>query len=294
MTVYNAISSNKKKTLLVMIIFVAFFLTISYLIGKALGYGLAFAGVIFIVSGITTILSYYYSDKYVLSLSHAKKADKEEYKDLHNITENLCIGMGLPLPQIYVMYDMAPNAFATGRDPQHAAICVTTGLLDILKRVELEGVIAHELSHIKNFDTRLMGVVSVLVGSIALLSEVFLRSMWYRGSNRSRDNRMLILLAMVAAIIAPFVATLMQLAVSRRREYLADADGALVTRYPDGLADALLKISQSDKTVKNATLATSYFFIEDPIKKSDKNNWLTGLFNTHPPIDERVKILRAM
>lgn len=271
-------------------------MTVSYLIGKALGYGLTFAGIMLIISGITSFTSYYYSDKFVLSISSAKKADKGEYPDLYRAVENISIAAGLPLPRIFVMYDITPNAFATGRDPRHSAICVTTGLLDKLKFVELEAIIAHEMSHIRNFDTRLMGVVSVLVGSIAILSDIFLRNAFIdRVSNKgSKNNRIIFFIAIVVAIISPILATLMQLALSRRREYLADADGVLLTRYPEGLAKALEKIHAYNGSVKNASLATAHFYIEDPFGESEKRNWIFNLFSTHPPIQERVRILRSM
>lgn len=285
-----------------MVIFVLFIGTVSYILGKALGYGLSFAGVMLIISGLMSFFSYYYSDKLVLSMSGAKPADPETYRELHHLVENLSIAAGLPKPKVYVVNDPAPNAFATGRDPKHAAVATTTGILEKLKKAELEGVIGHELSHVKNFDTRLMGVVSILVGSVAILSDVFLRSLWW-GGMRSRDdenrgaNGILAIVAIILAVVAPITASLIQLAISRRREFLADADGALLTRYPDGLASALEKIAADNHILKSASTATAHFYIENPFKTDTGRKMgqgLANLFSTHPPIQERIKILRSM
>lgn len=285
-----------------MILFIVFFGTVSYIIGKALGYGLSFAGVMLIISGLTSFFSYYYSDKLVLSMSGAKPADPNKYRELHHIIEELALGDGLPKPKVYIVNDPAPNAFATGRDPQHAAVAVTSGILEKLKKVELEGVLAHELSHVKNYDTRLMGVVSILAGSIAILADVFMRSLWFGGfGNRDDDRRggngIFAILALIAAILAPIAAMLIQLAISRRREFLADASGALLTRYPDGLADALEKIASDRNILRHASTATAHFYIENPFKTDTGRklgSGLANLFSTHPPIEERVKILKSM
>lgn len=299
MTIYNTISANKTKTWVIMILFVLFFLTVSYVLGRALGYGLSFAGIMLIISGIISFISYYNSDKIVLSMSGAKPADKKNYREFYTSVENLSIASGLPMPKVYIIEDASPNAFATGRDPKHAAVAATTGLLKKLRDVELEGVMAHELSHVKNYDTRLMGVVAILVGSIAILADVFMRSLWFSGRNddRKSGNQILLLIGIIAAILAPIAATLIQLAVSRRREYLADADGALLTRYPDGLADALAKIASDRNVLKNAHTGTAHIYIESPYKadtEETQGNWLAKLFSTHPPVSERVRILRAM
>lgn len=297
MTIYNAVSSNKRKTWLIMILFVAFFLTVSYIIGKALGYGLSFAGIMLVISGLMSFFSYYYSDKMVLALSGAKPADPQRHRELFSTVENLTIATGLPMPKVYVMEDPSLNAFATGRDPKHAVVCATTGILGTLKQSELEGVMAHELSHVKNYDTRLMGVVSILVGSIAILGDVFMRSLWFRSSD-DNDNRnsnaIFMVLAILFAILAPIAATLIQLAVSRRREFLADADGALITRYPEGLASALEKIATDRRPVKHASTATAHLYIENPFKSKSGGSWFVNLFSTHPPVQERIKILRSM
>lgn len=279
-----------------MILFILFFLTVSYILGKALGYGLSFAGIMLIISGIMSFISYYNSDKIVLAMANAKPADKTNYRQLYTTVENLSIASGLPMPKVYVVDDPSPNAFATGRDPKHAAVAATTGLLSKLKDVELEGVISHELSHVKNYDTRLMGVVSILVGSIAILADVFFRSMWLsdRNNDRRSGGSIFLVLGIVFAILSPIIATLIQLAVSRRREYLADANGALLTRYPDGLASALAKIAEDKTPLKHASTATAHFYIENPFKGDRAKGFFVNLFSTHPPVEDRIKILRAM
>ncbi len=279
-----------------MVLFVAFFIIVSYFLGQALGYGLSIVGIALILSGVMSFFSFYNSDKLVLSISGAKEADKKTYHALYTTVENLSIGAGLPMPKVYVVPDPSPNAFATGRDPKHAAVCATTGLLDRLNNAELEGVIGHELSHVGNYDTRLMGVVSILVGSIAIMANIFMRSMWFRGRDSERGNSAAIfmIIGLVLAILAPIAASLIQLAISRRREYLADADGALLTRYPDGLADALEKISKDPNPVMHATAGTAHFYISDPFKGKNVAGFFTNLFSTHPPIEDRIKILRAM
>jgi heat shock protein HtpX len=298
MTIYSVESANKRKTLLIVSFFIIFFVTVAYIFGKALGYnGLSIAGIFLIFSGVSSFISYYYSDKLILSMSGARPATKEEHRPLYTAVENLSIAAGLPLPRLYVIEDSAPNAFATGRDPEHAVVCATTGLLAKLRPVEIEGVVAHELSHVKNFDTRLLGVVTILVGTIAILSDMFLRTLWFRGDDRERNssNQLFMILALVAAILAPVTATLLQLAVSRKREFLADADGALLTRYPEGLASALERIAADNDKLEAASVATAHLYIENPFKSGVKrNSWFVGLFSTHPPIEERIKILRSM
>lgn len=301
MTIYNSIGSNKRKTWFMMIFFVLFFFAISYVLGRSMGYGSSFVGIILIISGLMSFASYYYSDKIVLSMSGAKPANEKEHSALINIVENLSIATGLPTPKVYVIQDSALNAFATGRDPKHAAVAATTGILEALSKSELEGVIGHELSHVKNYDTRLMGVVSILAGSLAILADFFMRSLWF-GGNRDDDNRgggnaIFMVIGIAAAILAPIAAMLIQMAISRRREFLADADGALLTRYPEGLARALEKISADRHVLKTATNATAHLFIENPFKADTGRKskaFLAGLFSTHPPVEERIKILRSM
>jgi heat shock protein HtpX len=297
MSVYSHVSANKTKTWVIMTLFVVFITTFTYIIGRASGYGLSIAAFGLIFSGIMSYISYYYSDKVVLSMSKAKQIQKKDNPELFRIVENLCIGAGIPMPRIYIIDDTATNAFATGRDPKHAVIAVTTGLLDKLNKSELEGVIAHELSHINNYDIRVMSIVVVLVGLITLLADFFMRSLWFRGHNdddRSSANGPFIIVGVVLAIISPVIATLIQLAVSRKRELLADASAVLLTRYPAGLASALEKIGHDKEPLEVANNATAHLFIANPFKEKAASAWFAGLFNTHPPISERVKILRSM
>jgi len=254
-----------------------------------------------IIAVVQALVSYYYSDSITLAVSGAKEAPrKEPFLELHRLVENLAITAGLPKPKIYLINDSAPNAFATGRDPKHASIAVTSGLLDKLNKSELEGVISHELSHVGNYDIRLMTVVVVLVGVVALLSDFFLRWTWFGGRRRSDGDSgqlglILFIIAIAMAILAPLAGTLIQLAISRKREFLADASGALLTRYPEGLASALEKIAKDREPLEAANKATAHLYIESPFKETSQNRgWLTGLFDTHPPVQERIKRLKAM
>ncbi len=298
MNIYSAISANKTKSWLIIILFVVFITTIVYVFSRSFGYdSLFFSGAALIIAGIASLGSFFYSDKLVLSSVKAKLIEKKDNPELYRIVENLAIGDGLPLPKIYIMHDESPNAFATGRDPKHAIICVTTGLLNKLNRTELEGVIAHELSHIKNYDMRLMSIVAILVGTVAIIADMFLRHMWFRGNDNNRSGNaqlIFLVLGIFFAIISPLVATIIQLAISRKREYLADASGALLTRYPEGLASALEKISSDPKSLKTASNATAHLFIDNPFKGKDRKRWLSSLFETHPPVKERISILRSM
>lgn len=299
MSIYNQISSNKTRTWLTMVLFIVFITTVAFVFGKASGYGFSYAGIALIFSGMMSFISYYYSDKIVLTMSKAKEATKEEYPQFYRTVENLCIGDGLPMPKLYVIEDSAMNAFATGRDPKHAVVCATTGILEKLNKVELEGVIAHELSHIKNYDIRLMSIVVVLVGMVTLLGDFFMRSLWFGGGRRDRKQEgnaqsIFLIAGIILAILSPVIATLIQLAISRKREFLADASGALLTRYPEGLASALEKLQKDKEPLEAANKATAHLYIINPFKGKDMGNWLSGLFNTHPPVDERIKILRSM
>ena len=270
---------------------------IVYVFSRALGYGLPLVGIAFIISGIMSIGSYYYSDKLVLATTGAKEIKKSDYPDYYRIVENLSIGDGLPMPRVYVVDDPSPNAFATGRDPRHAVVCATTGILAMLNKAELEGVIAHELSHVKNYDIRLGGVVAILVGFIVIIGNIFTRSLWFGGNDNDRNNNgqaIFLIIGIVFAILSPIIATLIQLAISRKRELLADASGALLTRYPEGLASALEKISADPRTMRSASNATAHLFIINPFKGKKTGSFLSGLFDTHPPIAERIKILRSM
>lgn len=300
MNIYSAISANKNKTWVIMLLFILIITTIVYVFTKALGYGIGFVGIALVLAGITSIGSYYYSDKIVLATTGAKEIAKQDSPELFRTIENLCIASGLPMPKIYVINDPSPNAFATGRDPKHAVVCVTTGILSLLDKAELEGVLSHELSHIKNYDIRLMGIVAILVGFVAILSNLFTNQLWF-GGLRGRDERgsggiqnIFLIIGIILAILSPIAATLIQLAVSRKREFLADASGALLTRYPEGLASALEKLANNRHTLKTASNATAHLFIVNPFKGKEAKQMFVSLFETHPPIEERIKILRSM
>lgn len=279
--------------------FVVFVVLASYVMGNALGYGNSWMVIAVLFSVISSFVSYYWGDKIVLAMSRARPADRTRDFDFYTVTENLCIASGLPKPRLYVIEDTAMNAFATGRDPKHAVVCATTGLLSRLERREVEGVIAHELSHIKNYDIRLMAVVAVLVGTVAFLADMFMRSLWW-GSARRRSDRddnlggILLIVGIVLAIVSPLIAMLIQFAISRKREYLADATGAHLTRYPEGLARALEKLAKDHEVLEAATNATAHLFITNPFKGKEFSAWFSNIFNTHPPIAERIKILRSM
>lgn len=295
MTIYSQISQNRVKTYLIFGLFTLIFTGFFYLVGKAYQEGTVYAILGFVIAVSSTVGSYFYSDKIVLTTTRARPAKKEEFFDLYTVTENLSIANGLPMPKLYVIDDPSPNAFATGRDPKHAVICATTGILEVLDRTELEGVIAHELSHVKNYDILVSTVTAVLVGTLALASDFIMRSLWWGrgGKDRNRNPAMLALL-IIAIVLTPIIATLIQLAVSRRREYLADASGVLLTRHPAGLANALEKIKAYPAGVGSATTSTAHLFFSNPFKKGDRASWLTNLFGTHPPIEKRIEILRKM
>lgn len=300
MNIYNQITSNKWKTWLIVVLFIIFITTIGYVFGKATGYGLSYAGIALILAGIMSFGSYYFSDQLVLATSGAKPLSKKQDPQLYDIVENLSIGDGVPMPKIYFMDEDAPNAFATGRDPKHAVVVVTKGLREMMTKAELEGVLAHELSHVKNYDTRLMGIVAILVGFVAILADMFMRSLWWGGLRRDNDRNdsqiqtIFLILGIIFAILSPIVATLIQLAVSRKREFLADASGVLLTRYPEGLTSALEKLAKDKRPTLGATNATAHLFIENPFGGKSGGAWFAKLFDTHPPIEERIKILRSM
>lgn len=302
MNIYSNISQNKWKTVLIMILFVIFISTVAFVFGGALGESpLAFAGIALLLSGIMSLGSYYYSDKLVLATTGAQPITENDNPLLYRTIENLTIASGVPMPKLYVINDESPNAFATGRDPKNAAVAVTTGLLNKLNKAELEGVLAHELSHVKNFDTRLMAITAILVGFVAILADIFMRNLWWGGARRRDDNDsdarwqlVLLIAGIILALLSPIVATLIQLAVSRKREYLADASGVLITRYPEGLASALEKIAADPKPLRTASNATAHLFISNPFKNTQTSKWLSSLFNTHPPAEERIRILRSM
>ena len=298
MTHYQLVTSNKRRSWLVMIAFVLFITAVSYIIAIGFDYPLSIVGSALIFSGLTSFFSYYFSDKIVLSISGAKPANRREHFDFYTIAENIANSQRLPMPKLYVIEDSAMNAFATGRNPKHAVVCATTGLLTRLNRSELEGVIAHEIGHIKNYDILLMSIVSVLVGSIALLGDWVLRSSMYgrkREEDRSQLDIIFFFLAIVTAILAPIISQLIKLAISRRYEFLADANAAAMTKNPEGLARALIKISQDQEPLEAANKATAHLYISDPLKNI-KGGVATfkNLFQTHPPVAERVLALRAI
>ncbi len=301
MTIYNDITQNKRNSYLLMAVFMLVIMAIGWAFGQVMGSTATGMTIAFVFASVSALISYFYSDKIALSISHAQEVDLQSDRDLFHLMENLCIATGLPMPKLYIINDSAPNAFATGRDPQHAAICVTTGLLQKMEKRELEGVLAHELSHVKNYDTRMMTMVVVLVGVVALLSDWMLRFTMFGGSRR-RSNRngddggglqvVFLLLGILLAILAPIIATLIKMAISRQREYLADASAALITRYPEGLASALQKIGGDPAPLKEANKATSHLYIANPLK--DHKSSLNNLFDTHPPLEDRIARLRAM
>ncbi len=295
MNLYEQRSSNIRRTWALVLGFLIVVIAIGYVISWYYGNPfILYIAIIFAVG--TNFYAYWQSDKLVLSLSHARPASREKFFDFYTVTENLAITAGLPKPKLYVIDDPAPNAFATGRDEKHAVVCATTGLLSMMSRPELEGIIGHELSHIKNRDILLMTIAVVLAGLIAIIANIFIRmSFWGggRGGSNKQGNALLMILTVVAIVLAPVAAKLIQLAISRRREYLADASGALLTRYPEGLASALGKIGSYAAPMKNANLATAHLFIGDPFgaKAAGAGAWIGRLFSTHPPIPDRIKAL---
>lgn len=300
MNIYSQIDSNKNKSFFLLFIFVVLITALAFVFGRVSQAGPSLVPLAFAFSTITALGSYYWSDRIVLAISGAKELPLSQNPILHHLVENICVGAGLPKPKIYIIEDTAMNAFATGRDPNHAVICFTTGIVEKLERLELEGVVAHELSHVKNFDIRYMALVTVLVGIVMLLSDWFLRSLWWGGRGRSRSKEessgggILLLIAVVLAFLSPIFALLIQLAVSRKRESLADASGVLVTRYPEGLARALEKLAADKEPLEVANKATAHLYIVNPLKGQSFIGWFGGLFNTHPPIEERIKTLRLM
>ncbi|OHB23890.1 MAG: zinc metalloprotease HtpX [Parcubacteria group bacterium RIFCSPHIGHO2_02_FULL_48_10b] len=296
MTLYTHRDSNIRKTWLFMAGFFLLIIGVGWLFAQAYqDSSILYIAVFF--SLFMNVLSYWFSDKIVIMLTRAKPAAKENFPELHRIVENLCITAGLPMPKIYYVDEAAPNAFATGRDPKHAVVAVTRGILERLDRSELEGVLAHELSHIGNRDMLVSTVAVVLAGFIAMLSDIFMRMLWW-GGGRRRDNQgghpIIFILAIAAAVLAPIAAMLMQLAISRKREFLADASGALLTRYPEGLASALEKISRDPTPLSVAQNATAHLWLDDPFKGRSRTSFFHKLFMTHPPVEERIKALKSL
>ncbi|TAK58694.1 zinc metalloprotease HtpX [Patescibacteria group bacterium] len=291
-TLYQDQSSNIRKTWLLM----GVFLIVVIGIGWGISWYYNSSAILYVAVAFALVMnvgSYWFSDKIVLSMTHARPATREEFFDFYTVAENLAITAGLPLPKLFVINDPAPNAFATGRNEKHAVVCATTGLLAILTRTELEGVIAHEMSHIKNRDMLVMTVAVVLAGFIAIIADMFIRMSFFGGGNRDNDSKagvIMLVLGIVAAILAPIAAQLIKMAVSRKREFLADASGALLTRYPEGLASALQKISSYGAPMRNANTATAHLFIANPFGAGAMKG-VTKLFMTHPPVEERIKAL---
>ncbi len=298
---YEQIARNKWKSAALVGFFVVFIFLLTWFFEYLMGWGTSGLVLAVVVAMAMAAGGYYASDKIVLGISKARPVTREEFPYLYNVVEGLAIAAGIPAPRCYVIEDTAPNAFATGRKPETAVICVTTGILDKLNRVELEGVVAHEMSHIKNYDVRLQTVVVVMAGVVALLSDWMLRSfMWGGGRRRSRRGGsggaegILVLVGLALAVLAPFFATIIQLAVSRKREFLADASAAMITRYPAGLASALRKIAADKEPLEAANKATAHLYIVNPLKNIKGGGGINRLFSTHPPIEERIAILEKM
>ncbi|HMS24764.1 MAG TPA: M48 family metallopeptidase [Acidimicrobiia bacterium] len=300
---YEQIAQNKRRTFVVLFFFVLLIAGAGLAFNYILGYG-TFGVIIAVGIAISmSFFSYFYSDKVALKASGAQPADESQYRRYHNLVEGLCIASGLPKPRLYVVNDPAPNAFATGRNPEHAAIAVTTGLLERMNRVELEGVIAHELSHIKNYDILVTTIAVTAVGAVTLMADIGLRMSFF-GGGRNRDSNdnsglgaILAIAGLALLVLAPFAAQLMHFAVSRNREYLADATGVSLTRYPPGLISALEKLHADQSIVRNATKATASMWIEQPLKGKvggGHEKWLDKAFNTHPPLDDRIARLKEL
>lgn len=293
-SLYSQRSTNNTKTIFLMSLFVGLFVFIGYFLSYTyenpylVWFALGFAF-------IMNISSYWYSDKIVLKLARARKASRDDFFDLYTLVENLSITAGLPMPKVYIMDDPAPNAFATGRNEKHAVVAFTTGLLERLNKTELEGVVAHELAHIKNKDILLQTIVVTLVGAVGIIADFFLRMTIYGGGNRDRNsNGPLLIIGVIFMILLPIVATLIQLAISRKREFMADASGALLSRYPEGLASALEKIESYSGNMRHAHHSTAHMYIGDPFKNKKKTSFIHDMFRTHPPTHERIVALRGI
>lgn len=288
--IYQQITNNKRQSFLIISLFVGFIILAAYSIGYVFNAS-EILPLAIIFSLLSTGASYFWGDKIVLGLNHARPANRKEFFDFYTVTENLALVAQIPTPKIFVIESVAMNAFATGRDPEHAVICATTGLLQKLDRTELEGVVGHELSHIKNFDIRLMTIVSILIGTLSILINISSRSMFFGDRDNDRNNSgILAILGIIMIIFAPIIAQLIQLAISRRREYFADASSVMFTRQPRGLISALRKISQDPNLLKTASTATASLYINNPFK----GNKIASMFSTHPPIEARIKALEAI
>ncbi len=295
---YEQITGNKRKSVFLCVIFIIFIAFLGWILGQITGFGSGLIVLAVIIAIVWTFGSYYYSDRIVLAISKARPLQKYEYPHLFHAVEGLTIAAGIPKPRVYIIEDSAPNAFATGRNPEHAVVCVTTGLLQKMNRLELEGVIAHELSHVKNYDILFGSLVVVMVGIVALLSDFILRSFLWGGGRRRRSDSggqaalIILVIGLALAILAPIIAQLVRLAISRKREFLADASGAMLTRYPQGLADALRKLDADREPLEAANKATAHMYIVNPLK--EHRGKINRLFSTHPPVADRIKALEAM
>ncbi len=285
---YSAIAANKRNTVIIMVLFILIITGLGWIFSEVYGSTGIFWGTL-VGAGIYALIQYFAAAKIALAVNGAKEIQKRDNPLLYNTVENLAITNGMPMPKVYLIDDPAPNAFATGRDPEHAAVAATTGLLRIMDKAELEGVIAHELGHVKNYDIRVMMIVFGLVSAIGLLADIFMRMIWFRDRDESPHPAILVV-GIVAAILAPVVALLVQLAVSRQREFLADATGAMTTRHPEGLASALEKLKNVSTATKRQNSSTAHLFFANPLKKGTVSGW----FSTHPPLEERVARLRGL
>ena len=305
--VYESETANKRNSFLVVSGFLIFIFISAYLISRGIAYyygylssGFEFTGIALVFSGLTGFASYFYSDKIILALSHARLADRKHDFLFFSVVENLSLASGLPMPALYVIEDSAMNAFATGRDPAHAVVCVTSGLVSRLNRTELEGVIAHEMSHIRNYDIRLMSLVTVMVGSLTLLGDWLFRASWFSGSgDRDEKDRgagsIALVVGILFALVSPLIAQLIQLAISRQREYYADAAAVKLTRQPGGLISALKKLGMDKEPLEAANKATAHLYIVNPLlNRHDSVGWFSNLFATHPPLNERIARLENM
>ena len=302
---FEQITSNKRRSMALVFAFVLIIVAVAWAFNVLIGYGIGGVAVALVFAAGAAGLAYWKSDAVALAMSHAKPADPEQYPRLHNIVEGLCIAAGLPKPRLYVIEDAAPNAFATGRNPRHAAVAVTTGLLDKMNRIELEAILAHELSHVKNYDILVSTLAVTMVGVVVLLSEWGMRFLWW-GGPRHRDDRsgggggpqaVIALLGFALLILAPIAAKLMQFAISRRRESLADVSGVALTRYPPGLIAALEKLKGDETVVHSGSSATAHLWIESPVARKPEEGrlaWLGKMMDTHPPLDERIEALREL
>ena len=302
---FDQVRANKRRSALLIVVFIGLVALTAWAVDLLIGYGPVWILVATLFAGGSAFLAYWKSDAIALAMSHAKPADPIAHARLHNLVEGLCIAGGLPKPRVYVVEDPAPNAFATGRNPNHAAIAVTTGLLEKLNRVELEGVLAHELAHIKNYDILVSTLAVTMVGVIVLIADISFRFLWWGGLGHRRDRRaggggpaaILAIVGIVLLVLMPILAKLMQAAVSRRREQLADVSGVTLTRYPPGLISALEKLKEDETVVHSASRATAHLWIEGPVakdKSQGKLAWVGRMFNTHPPLADRIEALREL